>query len=82
MAWVKPKKAVPSDNSYLLNLEQMAGILQKGIDTVYRWIELGKVPKPIRLGKAPMWVRQDVYDWLAAGSPSASEWQARRAAAR
>lgn len=42
----------------------------------------GKLPTPIRLGRAKRYDRAAVESWIAAGCPSRTEWEARRTAGR
>ncbi|HEY1599473.1 MAG TPA: helix-turn-helix domain-containing protein [Pirellulales bacterium] len=38
----------------------------------------GRLPKPIRLGRAVRWSVEELRAWLAAGSPERSRWEAIR----
>src|SRR5262245_35376515 len=38
----------------------------------------GKVPAPIRVGKAKRWRAQELKDWIEAGCPDRASWEAIR----
>lgn len=42
----------------------------------------GRVPMPIRLGRAVRWDRRELEAWASAGCPSRERWQAIRGAKR
>ena len=46
----------------------------------YKLHSSGRVPRPIRLGRAVRWRADELRDWLAAGAPSRSQWQSMRKA--
>lgn len=35
----------------------------------------GRVPRPVRLGRAVRWSAAELRDWLAAGAPSREAWE-------
>lgn len=35
----------------------------------------GRLPRPIRLGRAVRWSADELRDWLAAGAPSRDAWE-------
>ena len=47
--------------------------------TLWRWIEQGKFPKPVRLGDNTVaWRSRDIASWIESRQPSAAEPQRRR----
>ncbi len=42
----------------------------------------GRLPAPVRLGRAVRWRSDELRDWLAAGCPPRDRWESLRAAAR
>ena len=45
------------------------------------WMNLhtqGKVPLPVRLGRAVRWSRAELDAWIAAGCPARAKWQTMR----
>lgn len=39
----------------------------------------GKIPRPLRFGRAVRWNRAELQAWLDAGAPARDQWEARRA---
>jgi predicted DNA-binding transcriptional regulator AlpA len=37
--------------------------------------KLGRIPRPIRLGRSVRWSRVEIEAWLAAGAPPRDEWE-------
>ena len=44
----------------------------------YKLHSSGRVPKPIRLGRAVRWRADELRDWVAAGTPPRDRWQGMR----
>jgi excisionase family DNA binding protein len=42
----------------------------------------GKLPAPVRIGRAVRWPRQIIVEWIAAGAPSRLEWETNRGTGR
>ncbi len=40
----------------------------------------GRLPRPIRLGRAVRWLADEFHEWLAAGAPARDKWDAMKAA--
>ena len=38
----------------------------------------GRIPLPVRLGRAVRWDRRELDSWISAGCPSRNEWAARQ----
>ena len=53
------------------------------LDGSRRWIStmdsLGKLPRPFRLGGRVLWNLLEIRDWLHAGSPDRTAWEAMKA---
>jgi predicted DNA-binding transcriptional regulator AlpA len=51
-----------------------------GISERHLWTldATGRVPRPVRLGRAVRWSSAELRDWLAAGGPDREAWEARR----
>lgn len=54
----------------LLDVEQVASILNVSARTVYRLADSGAMPRPRRLNSLIRWSRTEIEAWLAAGCPS------------
>lgn len=55
-----------------LGLAEFLGISRA---TVWRLLASGKLPAPIRLGRAVRWDRWTVEEWLSAGAPAREAWE-------
>lgn len=53
---------------------------QLGISERHLWAQhaSGKIPRPIRLGRAVRWNLAEIQAWLDAGAPSCEAWGALR----
>jgi excisionase family DNA binding protein len=58
----------------LLSVSDLARVLGTSTRTVWRLLERGKLPKPVRLGSRPRWLADELRDWIKAGMPDAEEW--------
>jgi predicted DNA-binding transcriptional regulator AlpA len=49
-----------------------------GISTRHLWSlnSSGRLPRPIRFGRATRWRANELRDWLAAGAPPRDRWEA------
>jgi excisionase family DNA binding protein len=48
----------------LLNVKDVAGMLNLGVSTVWRHVKNGEMPKPIKIGRAVRWRTIDIQKWL------------------
>ena len=64
----EPRPAVSAE---LLNAKAVAALLA-GCSTrhLYRLVDAGKMPRPLKLGGLVRWRRAEVLDWIAAGCPA------------
>lgn len=48
-----------------------------GISRAHVWklLSLGRLPAPVRLGRAVRWDKRVIDAWLAAGAPSSAQWE-------
>ena len=58
---------------YLNFAELRAKLGGRGRTTVYRDIELGRLPQPIKLGGRLYWIESQVDDWLASRTQEAEQ---------
>ena len=59
----------------LLSAADLADVLGVSLRTVRRLDSYGKLPRPVRLGRAVRWRRDEVARWVEAGCPDRSEWE-------
>ncbi|MFO0180550.1 MAG: helix-turn-helix transcriptional regulator [bacterium] len=50
-------------------IKQLAAYLGSSTRHVRRQVELGRIPKPVRLGRRLMWDRQRIEEWSEQGCP-------------
>ena len=63
----------------LLNAKALAQILALSKRQIHRLDSSGRLPIPIRIGGAVRWSASEISDWLAAGAPNRTAWEARKA---
>lgn len=54
------------DGARILRFKQVAALVGLGKSSIYRKIQEGTFPKPIKLGsaRASGWISTEVYDWI------------------
>lgn len=54
------------DDARVLRLKQVAAVVGLGKSSIYRKVQEGTFPKPIKLGsaRASGWISTEVYDWI------------------
>lgn len=67
------------DPPALLTAQDVARTLQISVRTLRTLDALGKLPLPVRVGRAVRWPRKELDAWIAAGCPDREAWQVRRA---
>lgn len=50
--------------SNLIGSVEIAAIIKKSRITVYRWVDIGKLPKPIYTSNSLLWDRAEVFSRL------------------
>ena len=70
---------MPADNDnatrLALTAEEVAELLGISRAHVFRLQSSGRLPSPIRLGRAVRWPRTTLEAWLEAGAPDRDEWE-------
>ena len=56
----------------LLDVRQVSSLLKCSVRHVYRLVDTGRMPPPIRLGTLVRWSQNIIEDWVAKGCPPAS----------
>lgn len=58
-----------ADEPLLLSAPELARLLGVSVRTVRTLDTLGRLPQPVRVGRAVRWSRQAVVEWIAGGCP-------------
>ncbi len=64
---------------FALSAEEVAGALGISRAHVFKLHSSGRLPRPVKLGRAVRWPRKDLEEWLAAGAPPRDRWEAMKA---
>lgn len=56
----------PNMKDKLMNLHQVKLFSGLGATTIYRYMQEGHFPKPIKLGRTTRWVESELIAWLEA----------------
>ena len=54
----------------LIDVEEVARILDCSTRHVYRLADAGRIPRPVKLGALVRWNRDSILGWIAEGCPS------------
>ena len=77
-----PREPTPADTTnaepLLLSAADLSRELGISARTIRRLDLEGKIPAPVRIGRAVRWRRDEIVEWLAAGAPDRAEWLAIR----
>jgi predicted DNA-binding transcriptional regulator AlpA len=68
----------PAAQRVLLDAEQVGALLAISVRHVWSLHSQGKLPSPLRLGKATRWRESELLQWLENGAPSRDQWEGRR----
>lgn len=71
---------LPSVTAALLAADEVAQLLAVSPKSVRRMDLVGRLPRPVRLGRAVRWRHEEILDWVAAGCPPRDQWTWRPAA--
>ncbi|MDR1926009.1 MAG: helix-turn-helix domain-containing protein [Planctomycetaceae bacterium] len=58
----------------LLTSSQTASIIGVSLKTWRTWDQLGKIPKPILIGRKLFWRKDELIDWIENDCPKRDEW--------
>lgn len=61
------------ESARLLAVDDVAAMLGVSARHVYRLSDVGRMPRPVKLGGAVRWDRVSISDWIAAGCPDAAK---------
>ena len=62
----------PADTA-MLNTREVSTLLQCSQRHVYRLVDAGRMPPPVKLGALIRWTRTSIEEWISAGCPAVHE---------
>lgn len=62
----------------LVSAKTAAAMCGKSLRTWRTWDAAGWIPRPVRIGRSVLWRVDELREWIAAGCPRRTEWEARR----
>jgi predicted DNA-binding transcriptional regulator AlpA len=65
-------------DALLVTAKQAASICGKSLRTWRTWDAAGWIPRPVRIGRSTLWRLDELREWVAAGCPRRTEWEARK----
>jgi predicted DNA-binding transcriptional regulator AlpA len=65
------------DVRLLLTAKEASAACGKSLRTWRTWDALGLIPQPVRIGRNTLWRAGELREWIAAGCPRRTEWEAR-----
>ena len=63
----------------LLDIKGLAKLLSRSVGSLWRDDAAGRLPRAVRIGSSKRWRFDEIRDWVSAGCPSRSDWEAIRA---
>jgi excisionase family DNA binding protein len=49
--------------------------------TIYEWMQSGKIPSPVHIGRRIFWRLSEINEWIKAGCPGRGKWEQMNASA-
>ncbi|MBM4069181.1 MAG: hypothetical protein FJ271_09590 [Planctomycetes bacterium] len=59
----------------LFGAAELARLTGRSVRSIWRDHAAGRLPRPVRLGGAVRWRRDEVIAWIAADCPTREEWE-------
>lgn len=64
-----------SQTETLIDAAALAEKLNVHQVTIRKWQTSGKIPAPVRIGRAVKWRLTEIEAWIAAGCPARAKWE-------
>ena len=71
----KTAEMVTQVTPVLITARQAAMLCGRGLRTWRTWNAAGRIPRPVRIGRAALWRTAELQAWIAAGCPPRAEWE-------
>ena len=65
----------PPEEGLLIDLRETAKLLGLSQRTVWGMAKNGRMPNPIKIGRAARWIHEELRAWVNAGGPPVNEWK-------
>jgi predicted DNA-binding transcriptional regulator AlpA len=65
----------PEDRGLLIDTRQATKLLNLSSRTLWTMYHTGRMPQPIRIGRAIRWSLDELRAWVAEGCPSQDKWE-------
>lgn len=65
----------PEDKGLLIDMKAAAKLLDLSERTVWGMANSGRMPKPLRIGRAVRWSYEELRAWVNAGCPPQDDWK-------
>ena len=77
-----PKRSRRRLSPLVADAKRLSRLLCLGVRTIRSMDSAGKLPRPIRLNTRVVWIIREIRDWLEAGAPDRSTWEALKRTSR
>ena len=71
-------RSTPRPSPLLLRAAEAAALCSASARTWRTWGLMGKIPRPIYIGRIPFWRNDELRAWVAAGCPDLATWDTMR----
>ena len=72
--------ALTDDVAVMVDATQAGAMVGLHRATVFKLVSAGKFPRPVKLGRATRWVKDELTAWIVAKCPPLAKWEAMNAA--
>ena len=74
---LQPPAASSDLSPLLLDIRGLAKLLSRSVGSLWRDDAAGRLPRAVRIGSSKRWRLDEIRDWVSAGCPSRTDWEAR-----
>lgn len=65
----------PEDKGLLIDIKEAAKLMSLSERTIWAMAKDGRMPKPLRVGRALRWCYEELRAWVNAGGPPLTDWK-------
>lgn len=70
--------ATNESSPLLVTAREAAALCGRSLRCWRTWDAAGRIPQPVRIGRATLWRAEELRCWVDAGCPRRDEWEAQR----